>query len=558
MGRLTTKKNSGPRLWVVRGLVVAMMAQPAVPAWAQQEEPTSNAGQGQGARRITPAMAVNMSNAQQAQQRFLNMLSTNPEIVTSRINVDASQFIKDGARAAYFPRISIGANASSSSTVTNRQSTDITVRQPVFTAGRIGARVDAAEADGTIADQQFIQTIQDVVLEGFIAHSTLSRNALLVEASRAAEEAVAQLVALEDRRVALGGSGITDAQFAKARLAVTRDRLVNFEGQLEEARATYFRYFGAYPEGSNIPELEVRRNMLPARVDDVVTRALFSNPEIRVAETQITKAQHNLKAENASRFPSVDVVGVQQFFGEPDPFTGRDRDSSVNLRLNYSAFSGGEQTARINQAAATIDTRRAQLAAARLRVEESVRFQWGKWNAGQGRSQTLKGAYGDALEVFKNRKRLRDFGRETVIVMLDAQVEYFNVLIAYINAVYDARDASFRLMHAAGLFMPTIGSEAEWFAQFFSPVPVRPELEKSLQETTDIAASPSDGRIAEQLGIQVDRRDIERASGFVLTPAQRLELQREQSGSRPQASPAEGQARPALRPAPTLDPRFIR
>ena len=397
-----------------------------------------------------------------------------------------------------------------------------------------------------------------MVLEGFLASSTLSRNALLVEASRAAESAVAQLLALEERRVELGGSGVTDAQFAKARLAVTRDRLVNFEGQFEEARATYFRYFGVYPEGYSVPELEIDRSMLPPRVDDAVTKALFSNPEIHVAESQIVKARHNYTAEDASLYPSLNLVGIQQFFGEPDPFTGDRTDSSVNLRLQYNAFSGGEQVARINQAAATIDTRRSQLAAARLRTEESVRFQWGKWTAGQSRSATLRGAYADSLQVFKNRKRLRDFGRETVIVMLDAQVEYFNVLIAYINAVFDARDASFRLMHAMGLMMPTPGAEAEWFQLFFSKQPERDRLESSLKDTADIASSPADQKIAEKLGLDVSQTEINKAAGFVLTPAQRLQIEKESEKSRVQASEAEQQTRPVLRPAPLLDPRFYR
>ncbi|HEX4843328.1 MAG TPA: TolC family protein [Limnobacter sp.] len=510
------------------------------------------------ARRIAPADAATMSKEELTKVRFMNMLRTNPEIVTSRINVNASQFIEDGARAAYFPRITVGANASSSSTVTNRQSTDITVTQPIYTAGRITARVKAAETDGTIADANFVKTVQDVVLEGFLAHSTLTRNALLVEASRAAEAAVSQLLALEQRRVELGGSGVTDAQFAKARLAVTQDRLVNYEGQFEEARATYFRYFGAYPEGYNIPELEIRKDMLPAQVDDAVTKALFSNPEIRVAESQIVKARHTYTAEEASLYPSLNLVGIQQFFGEPDPFTGKDDDSSVNLRLSYSAFSGGEQVARVNQAAATIDTRRAQLSAARLRVEESVRFQWGKWTAGQSRAQTLRGAYSDSLQVFKNRKRLRDFGRETVIVMLDAQVEYFNVLIAYINAVFDARDASFRLMHSMGLMMPTPGAESDWFALFFSDLPERQRLEKSLEETANIASSPLDDKIAEKLGIQVTPGELEKASGFVLTPTQRLEAQREASKSRIGQTDAERNLKPSLKPAPILDPRFYR
>lgn len=549
------RMNAKPRL-IAHCIAFALGAAACFPVTAQSL--SKQAGVPGPARRIQPAEAANMSIQDQAKLRFLNMLRTNPEIVTSRINVNASEYIEDAARAGYYPKISVGANASSSSTVTNRQSTDITVTQPVYSAGRIGARVDAALSDKTIADGQFNRTVQDVVLDGFIASNNLSRNALLVEASRAAESAVAQLLALEQKRVELGGSGVTDAQFAKARLAVTQDRLVNYEGQLEEAKATYFRYFGAYPEGYNVPELEVKRTQMPANLDDAVNKAVFGNPEIRVAEYQITKARHNYKAEDASLYPTLNVVGIQQFFGEKDPFTGKTSDSSVNLRLAYSAFSGGEQVAKVNQAAATIDTRRAQLAATRLRIEETVRFQWGKYIAATGRSNTLRVAYNDSLQVFKNRKRLRDFGRETVIVMLDAQVEYFNVLIAYINAVFDSREAGFRLMHATGQFMPTSGAEAEWFAQFFAQQTERSRLEKSLQETADIAAAPADEEIAQRLGLTVNSRDVKQANEFTLTQAQRLQIQRDAEKARVSVSETEKANIPTLKPAPILDPRFYR
>ncbi|MCQ8897271.1 TolC family protein [Limnobacter humi] len=515
-------------------------------------------GVNSAARRISPAEAADMSIPDQAKFRFLNMLRTNPEIATSRINLNAQQYVEDAARAAYYPKLTVGANASSSSTVTNRQSTDITVTQPIYTAGRIGARVDAALADETIAQGQFNKTVQDVVLESFIASNNLSRNSLLVDASRAAVSAVSQLLALEEKRVELGGSGITDAQFAKARLAVTQDRLVNYEGQLDESRATYFKYFGAYPEGYNVPELEITKTMLPPNLDDAVNKALFANPDIRVAEVQITKAKHNYKAEDASLYPSLNLVGIQQFFGEKDPFTGKNTDSSVNLRLSYSAFSGGEQVARVNQAAATIDTRRTQLTSSRMRVEESVRFQWGRYLAGTARSNTLRNAYADSLQVFKNRKRLRDFGRETVIVMLDAQVEYFNVLIAYVNAVFDAREAGFRLMHAMGQMMPTAGAEATWFAQFFAQQTERARLEESLKATADIASSPADQDIAKRLGLDVSQKEIQKASEFTLTPAQRLQVEREAEKVRVAPSDNEKGLKPKLRAAPILDPRFYR
>ncbi|WP_288109172.1 TolC family protein [Limnobacter sp.] len=542
------------RAFCKKTLAVALSGALTSPTFvfAQDQSVTVN----QGLDGLSGSATAGMSDVQLAKLRFARMVRTNPDITTSQINVNATAYVKDAAQAAFYPKVSIGANASSSTTVNNVQSTGITVLQPIYTGGRLTARAKSAEQQGVIANGDFDKTVQDVVTESFIASNNLSRNALLVEASKAAESAVAELLALERRRVDLGGGGVTDEQFAKARLAVTQDRLVNYQGQLDEARATYARYFGAYPDPLTVPELDVTRDMLPPTMEEAINKALFASPEVRLGEYQISKARYDYDAEDASLWPSVDLVGIQQFYQQPDIYTGKTQNSSVNLRLSYSAFSGGDQIARVRQAQATIQTRRAQLESTRIRVQENVRFQWGKYMAGVGRSNTLSGAYKEALQVFKNRKRLRDFGRETVIVMLDSEVEYFNVLIAYINSVFDAREAGFRLLRAMGQMMPTPHQEGDWISPFFAKVPERAKLQDNLRATADIASSPADDNIARQLGIAVDQADIQNASRFVLTPSQRLSVTRKAENERILNSESERSVRPALKTDTKLDKDF--
>jgi len=89
-------------------------------------------------------------------------------------------------------------------------------------------------------------------------------------------------------------------------------------------------------------------------------------------------------------------------------------------------------------------------------------------------------------------------------------------------------------------------------------MPERERLESSLKDTADIASSPADQKIAEKLGLDVSQTEVEKAAGFVLTPAQRLEVEKSSERSRVQGSAAEKELRPNLKPAPVLDPRFYR
>jgi adhesin transport system outer membrane protein len=70
----------------------------------------------------------------------------------------------------------------------------------------------------------------------------------------------------------------------------------------------------------------------------------------------------------------------------------------------------------------------------------------------------------------QNRKRLRDAGRETVMSVLDSEVEYYGVLANRVNALNDTRIASYRLLAATGALTPEmIGLEGGKFT-----LPVKP------------------------------------------------------------------------------------
>lgn len=511
-------------------------------------DPSKPVGSGAAGRDIT-----RLTGRDVVRQRFINMLQANPDISAARVSTLSTEFGRDAAMAGFYPKLSVGANANSSSTISNRQSTDITVRQPLYSGGRLTARLRTAEMDAQLAFSNLDRITQDTVLEALIAHVQLQRQALLVRAAKGGLDAVTDLLKLEERRLELGGGGVTDAQFAKARGAVAADRLATFEGQLDEAKAAYLRYFFQLSDPLQLPELEVASKSINGTLEEMVRRALEVNPQITQSELQITRARFNYEAEFAALYPTVELVGVQQFFKERDPFTGREQDSSINLRFNYAAFSGGEQTAKIGRAAAEVDAQRVQQASARLKVEEGVRLQYGRRIAALNRAKTLEAATDDALSVFRNRKRLRDFGRETAIAMLDAQVEYFNVLIAYLNSVFDARIANLRLLHAIGEMRPT-ADPGPWVESFFSRSSERIKLDRRLKASEEVARAKTERSLADELGIQVDPATAERAERYFLSPDTELRLNKRQPSRAPGGSTKEKGTAPNLRYSTDLAP----
>jgi ketosteroid isomerase-like protein len=76
---------------------------------------------------------------------------------------------------------------------------------------------------------------------------------------------------------------------------------------------------------------------------------------------------------------------------------------------------------------------------------------WNQYQKGLERLKLLEEASETSRRVMEGRKRLRDAGRETVLAVLDAEVEYYGVLANKVNAMIDARLGSYRLLHAIGL-----------------------------------------------------------------------------------------------------------
>ncbi len=109
-------------------------------------------------------------------------------------------------------------------------------------------------------------------------------------------------------------------------------------------------------------------------------------------------------------------------------------------------------------------------AAVRNKQDESVRVAWNQLQSGQEREGMLESAAAITFDVMQNRKRLRDAGRETVMSVLDSEVEYYGVLANRVNALNDTRIASYRLLAATGALTPEmIGLDGGKFT-----LPVKP------------------------------------------------------------------------------------
>lgn len=411
-----------------------------------------------------------------------------PLIKAARKTVEAADYSIDAARSGYFPKLTISGdrgreqisttsyqavnNRIDSSSVRQRpQESDLhrekflaVIEQNLFSGGRTSAMVGIAELDFAAQENAFRSTMQNTLLEALTAYMQIGRYKTLIAIAKRNEETTQKQLRLEDARVQRGGGIAVDVLQAKTRLQIAKERLVFQEQGLRDAIAQYRQVFGHEPDLAQIQDVDILSGHLPASLEEAIETSYQMSPALKEAVLLSQKAMKQIRLEQAGFLPSIDLVGLSGNDKNVNALAKRD-ERSVLLKMNWNLFSGGETFSRSRAATANHEALVERELNASRKVEESVRIAWHQLVNGRERQELLENAANISYEVMQSRKRLRDAGKETAINVLDAEVEYFGVQSNRINAMYETRIGSYRLLAAMGLLTPKmLGLDQEKFA----------------------------------------------------------------------------------------------
>lgn len=397
-------------------------------------------------------------------QSELKMLQDeHPLIRATKYAAEASDLRRQAAWAGFLPQISVSGDKGSENiktapeegdelepnTLTQRQKWSYTLEQNIFNGGKTFAELGIATADKDLKFSEMRASSQDVLLEAIIAYLQVLRNQLLIRLSEINEQTTLQQLEMEKARVERGGGVVVDELQAATRLQIVRERRVFYEQGMRDAIATYEQVFGRAPQLDKIQDLESFVSLIPSDIDEALTIGKEFNPRLEQIRLQIDRAERSISLEQASLMPKVDFVLSRVRDQEVAGIYQKNEDSAL-FKFSWTIFSGGDSINRTR--AARLDRNEAierEISTQRKTVE-SIRMTWNQYQKGLERLNLLEQAADTSRRVMEGRKRLRDAGRETVLAVLDAEVEHFGVLANKVNAMIDTRLGSYRLIHALG------------------------------------------------------------------------------------------------------------
>ena len=503
--------------------------------------------------------AVNYGD--QVKRAILVMAQDHPEVMAAQASLTAGGFEAETAKRGRYPRLSV-ATASGRSTTFISQNNSVSrpftavtasVRSTLIDAGGLSARVKAAEANASSLEEGLRSTVQKVMLDGITAYMQVLRFDLKKRIAAKSTQVLDEMTRAEQRKVDLGATGQSDARLAASRRAGAAAKRQEFDALLTDALAKFETYFKFTPNPSALPSLVAPKAWRIATLSEALQVAEANSAELAEAKLRVERANAVVEREKSARFPTIDgVISKSQ-----DNRGLTVEPTRAALELNFNVGNGFDIQSRIKAALVDVAAQEAKVDASRANVTEVTSGSWYRTQSGQERVKQLTDAAAEAKAAYQSKRRLLAFGRETLTNVLDAQLEYYNLLLDQVDALADLRIAEFRLARTAGRLMVTPEGDNAWVNQVVSNSTFDDSFSDALQEVVCKTDTAGCGSASVSAAGELRNPTLKQALALKDVPGASPYLPQVQEAPAKASPPAKGVApAPAAAPAPVTSPFF--
>lgn len=328
----------------------------------------------------------------------------------------------------------------------------ITLGVPIYSGGAVRnsvnaakTRVKAGQADLRATESaifsQVVAAYMDVILNEAIVGLTANNVQVLT----------VNLEATSDR-FEIGDLTRTDVAQSRARLALAEGDLRTARANLVSARERYIQLIGKAPEDLQPPP---PLPGLPATVEEAVSVALESNPDLIAARERAKASAYDIEVAGSTRLPRVeiftsasanDTLGTSLINGPYDN-TGA---ATAGVRATIPIFQGGYPAALERQAQARSAAALEQEIGAERDAIAQVRSAYSSMQASDALIASSQSAVDAASLSLEGVRAENTVGNRTILDILNAEQELLSARVQLVTARRNAYVAGFSLLAAMG------------------------------------------------------------------------------------------------------------
>lgn len=384
---------------------------------------------------------------------------TNPSLLAQRANQRALDESIVQARAGLRPRLDVTVSGAynrdySGAPFTNpdsdNASASIGLSQTLWSGGRVGHGITAAEAD-ILAGRENLRDIEQTVLAAVIqAYADVLRDAEILGTRQANLGVLQRQLEEASARFEVGEITRTDVAQSEARLAQSEADLANAQAQLSVSRAAYAAVVGQSP--GDLEPMPVLPG-LPTDFDAALDVALLDNPAIRAAAYNLRAAEASLAAAKAEYMPSAQLTA--SYGGSNDDFD-RIGDIGDNTRLTAGAsisvplFTGGLNASRVAQALERANVAQINLEGERRNTLQAVSSAYAQALSARSTLEAGTEAVRAATVAAEGVRQEAQVGLRTTLDVLNQELELRNAQITLASARRNEYVAQANLLAAMG------------------------------------------------------------------------------------------------------------
>lgn len=379
-------------------------------------------------------------------------LKNNPQISVARLNALAAAQVTREARSNLWPTARIDltgvdanpgsritAGALNNPTVYQRAAVGTSVSQLITDFGRTTNLTASANFAAKAEDQNALATKEQILLavdQSF--YNALQTQAVLM----VAQQTVKDRQTVADQVGALFNSKLKselDFSFANVNLAQAKLLLLDAQNNLNAAQATLSAVLGfAGLQTFQLVEDTTALSAPPDNVDDLVSVAFNTRPEIVALQFESESAERLRRAERDLLFPNIQALGVVGDTPVRNPII-TSWYGAVGVNIDIPVFNGFLFSARAKEAALRSQAAQERLRDLRDRISRDVRTSWLNAKTAYDRlavTQQLLDQANLALNLAQARYKL---GLASIVEVSQAQLQQTQAQISNVGAGYDYR-----------------------------------------------------------------------------------------------------------------------
>lgn len=399
------------------------------------------------------------------EQAVQHVTSTNPIILQSIENYNATKHDITMAEAGYLPSIDLIGRYGHEKTTSNsypngsslkRYDREIKLTQNLFEGfGTIEdvrkqeARVAAAKANVLEKANQLSLQTTEAYLELLKQYDILK----LAETNLKTHEDIHKKI---KERTESGFGSKSEIDQSSGRVALANSNVIIQKSNYRDAMAKFKRYYGEDVSADTLVK-PVFGYKVSSSFDEALSEANSNYPSLLVQSNNIKAAEHDVNLAEKAYYPRVDAELRSSDNDNVAGQRGPDETKSAMLVATYNLYAGGYHQANRDKQQVNVLKEKQSSNDIKLRVRENLEYAWIAHEELEKQLPYLKAHRDYTVNTLQSYQQEFALGRRTLLDMLNTENERFTAEKEVTTSEYDLLFSNYRILEGTGTLAKDLG-----------------------------------------------------------------------------------------------------